>query len=139
VTCQKRIRQASETRLDSSATNTTVAKYNGQAFCVALQHRFVYEFQSFVGRHFSLNINCINCTVFFSCLLEDKNMSSLLFNFLSTTNWLQREEGQDIIEYVLILALISIVAVVAIGLTGDAILATWNAAQAAVTGALGGG
>lgn len=38
---------------------------------------------------------------------------------------LKEEEGQDTIEYVIIAAMISIVAIVLVGVVGDQVRATW--------------
>lgn len=46
------------------------------------------------------------------------------------------EEGQDMVEYALILGLISIVAVVAVTATGVAVGSIWTAVQGAVEGAV---
>ena len=60
-------------------------------------------------------------------------------NFVSfITRLVREEEGQDMVEYALILGLISIVAVVAVGLTGDAVLAIWNAVATEVGNAAAG-
>ena len=47
----------------------------------------------------------------------------------------REQEGQDMVEYALILGLISIIAVVAVTQTGQSILAIWNAVAAAVAAA----
>jgi len=39
---------------------------------------------------------------------------------------LQEEDGQDVIEYVIIAAMISIVAIVLVGVVGDQVQATWT-------------
>jgi pilus assembly protein Flp/PilA len=44
----------------------------------------------------------------------------------------REEEGQDMVEYALILGLISIVAVVAVTATGTKISAIWTAVAAAI-------
>ena len=57
--------------------------------------------------------------------------------FVAFLNRLVREEeGQDMVEYALILGLVSIVAVVAVTLTGTAIKQIWEAVQAAVESAV---
>ena len=48
------------------------------------------------------------------------------------------EEGQDMVEYALILGLVSIVAVIAVTATGTAIKSIWEAVQAAVESAVAG-
>lgn len=40
--------------------------------------------------------------------------------------WLNREDGQDLIEYAVIIALILFAAVVGMGLVGDAIAGMWT-------------
>ena len=45
---------------------------------------------------------------------------------------LREQEGQDMVEYALLLGLISIVAVAALILAGQEILAVWNAVVAAL-------
>ena len=44
-----------------------------------------------------------------------------MYLYLWLKNWLEREEGQDLIEYSLIIVLIVIVAVAGIGLIGSSI------------------
>ena len=46
---------------------------------------------------------------------------------------IKEEEGQGMIEYVLIVALISIVAIVAINLVGGKVKNTWNSTENALT------
>jgi len=48
----------------------------------------------------------------------------------------REEEGQDMVEYALLLGLISIVAVVAIGTAGDAVNALWERVTTELTNAL---
>jgi pilus assembly protein Flp/PilA len=56
--------------------------------------------------------------------------------FVSFINRIVREDdGQDMVEYALILGLISIVAVVAVTATGVSVNAIWTAVEAAVTAA----
>ena len=50
--------------------------------------------------------------------------------------FVREEEGQDMVEYALLLGLISIVAVAAIILAGDAVNALWEAVTTALTDAL---
>jgi len=45
---------------------------------------------------------------------------------------IKEEEGQGMIEYVLIVALISIVAIFAINLVGDKVQNTWNSTNEAL-------
>lgn len=49
--------------------------------------------------------------------------------------FIREDEGQDMVEYALILGLISIIAVAAVTATGTSILAIWNAVAAAVAAA----
>jgi pilus assembly protein Flp/PilA len=57
-------------------------------------------------------------------------------NFVSfITRLVREEEGQDMVEYALILGLISIVAVVAVTATGVSVNAIWTAVEAAVSAA----
>ena len=60
-----------------------------------------------------------------------------MYLYLYLRNLLAEQEGQDIIEYVLILGLISIVAVIAMQATGASILGVWNNVSAAVGSAVG--
>ena len=54
-------------------------------------------------------------------------MSNLILaNYIRLLNWFEREEGQDLVEYGLILALISIVAVASITAAGGAIRGFWE-------------
>jgi pilus assembly protein Flp/PilA len=48
----------------------------------------------------------------------------------------REEEGQDMVEYALILGLVSIVAVIAVTATGTAVNDIWTAVQSAVEGAI---
>jgi len=48
----------------------------------------------------------------------------------------REEEGQDMVEYALILGLVSIVAVIAVTATGTAVNDIWEAVQAAVEAAV---
>ncbi|RIK27668.1 MAG: Flp family type IVb pilin [Chloroflexi bacterium] len=49
-----------------------------------------------------------------------------LSNYLRLLNSLEREEGQDLVEYALLLGLIALVCVVAIGLAGDEVNRIWT-------------
>ena len=60
-------------------------------------------------------------------------MTSLYVYIRTWLQSLQQEEGQDLVEYALLLGLISIVAVAAIILAGDAVSEIW----AAIVTALG--
>lgn len=53
-------------------------------------------------------------------------------------NLFAREEGQDLIEYALLLGLITIGAVVSIGLVGEDIATIWDTIQTTLTTALAG-
>ena len=58
--------------------------------------------------------------------------------YLYIRTWLQSrdsEEGQDLVEYALLLGLIALAALVAITASGDAINAIWEAVQAALEAA----
>lgn len=46
------------------------------------------------------------------------------------------EEGQDMVEYALILGLVSVIAVIAVTATGGAVNSIWEAVQADVEGAV---
>ena len=46
--------------------------------------------------------------------------------YLRLKNWLENEEGQDLIEYVLIAGLIALVAVIAITATGVEVRTIWE-------------
>jgi pilus assembly protein Flp/PilA len=50
----------------------------------------------------------------------------------------REEDGQDMVEYALILGLISVIAVVAVTATGTAVNSIWEAVEDAVTGAVPG-
>jgi len=58
----------------------------------------------------------------------------MLYLYLYVKNWLEREEGQDLIEYALIVFLISLAVVTALGLVGDQLNVVWGD----ITDALGG-
>jgi Flp pilus assembly pilin Flp len=53
----------------------------------------------------------------------------MLYAYLWLKTWFENEEGQDLIEYVLIAGLVSLVAVGAIGLAGKEVKAVWDAIQ----------
>lgn len=55
------------------------------------------------------------------------------------SRWLRREEGQDLTEYALIIALIVIAAVVAIRLLGTSISNVLTSISTTLAGVLGGG
>ena len=48
------------------------------------------------------------------------------FNVRDLKNFLVREEGQDLVEYALLAALLSIVSIAALKTLGPKIAATWN-------------
>ena len=59
--------------------------------------------------------------------------------YLYVRTWLQSlksEEGQDLIEYALLVALVALLAIAAITAGGAAIQDVWNAIAAALTAAL---
>ena len=57
--------------------------------------------------------------------------------FVAFLNRLVREEeGQDMVEYALILGLVSIIAVAAVTTTGGAVNSIWQAVSSAVTAAI---
>jgi pilus assembly protein Flp/PilA len=49
---------------------------------------------------------------------------------------MREEDGQDMVEYALILGLVSIIAVIAVTATGTAVNSIWEAVQAAVEAAV---
>jgi Flp pilus assembly pilin Flp len=51
----------------------------------------------------------------------------MLYAYLWLKTWLNQEEGQDLIEYVLIVGLVAIVAIAGITLAGNSIDAIWTA------------
>lgn len=57
--------------------------------------------------------------------------------YLMLLNAVQDEEGQDLIEYALLVGLISIIAVVAITATGVSVNAIWGAVQTELAAAAG--
>lgn len=46
--------------------------------------------------------------------------------YLYVKNWLAEQEGQDLIEYALIIVLLVVVAVVGLGLLGDSVANIWT-------------
>jgi pilus assembly protein Flp/PilA len=48
--------------------------------------------------------------------MEESNMAEL---YVHLRNWLQREEGQDLAEYALLIGLIALVVIVAVTLLGE--------------------
>ena len=66
-------------------------------------------------------------------------MMSLLIYIRTWLHNLKTEEGQDLIEYALLLGLIALAAVVAIGLAGAEVNNIWNAIVTELQTALGAG
>ena len=52
--------------------------------------------------------------------------------YLKVMDYLKREEGQDLVEYALIMGLIALVCVVAITAAGGSVSAIWTAIQGAL-------
>lgn len=61
------------------------------------------------------------------------------YYYLILKSYIEREEGQDLIEYALIAGLLALAAVLALGTLGGAIGDMWDALATAVQGAVGGG
>jgi pilus assembly protein Flp/PilA len=61
----------------------------------------------------------------------------MLYVYLWFKAWMTEDEGQDLIEYVLIAGLIALVAVVAITAAGTSINAMWNAIAAQLNAVAG--
>ena len=61
-------------------------------------------------------------------------MLNYLMNLLSTVR--EDEEGQTMVEYSLILALVSVVAIIALTAIGVNVISVFDAASSALTGAL---
>jgi pilus assembly protein Flp/PilA len=59
-----------------------------------------------------------------------------MYVYLWLKNWLEQEEGQDLIEYSLIIALVVIVAVASLSLVGTSISQIWSQVATAVGGAV---
>lgn len=59
--------------------------------------------------------------------------------FVSTRNWLNNEEGQDLAEYALLLGLIAVVVMVAVMTLGNSLATFFGTVAAAVTAWAGGG
>lgn len=59
--------------------------------------------------------------------------------YLSIRNWLQREEGQDLAEYALLIGLIAIVVVLAVTALGEGLTAVFNNISTTVSGWVTGG
>jgi len=58
----------------------------------------------------------------------------MLYLYLLVKSWLQREEGQDLAEYAILLALIALIVVVAVYLVGQNISGVFSAIGSATTG-----
>jgi Flp pilus assembly pilin Flp len=63
-------------------------------------------------------------------------MNTLLSAYLNLMNSFQDEEGQDLVEYVLIMGLTAIAAVVGITAAGGSIQQAWTSVSGTVSGAL---
>ncbi len=61
----------------------------------------------------------------------------MLYVYMWLKAWMTEDEGQDLIEYVLIAGLIALVAVVAITAAGTSINAMWNAIAAQLNAVAG--
>ncbi len=55
--------------------------------------------------------------------------------YLSIVAWLKKQEGQDLVEYALIMGLVALVCIIAIALGGTAISTIWNAIAASLRSA----
>jgi len=56
----------------------------------------------------------------------------MMYLYMWLKNWLEREEGQDLIEYALIVVLISLAVTIALAAVGTQLNTVWTA----ITGAL---
>ena len=56
-----------------------------------------------------------------------------MYVYLWLKNWLEREEGQDLIEYSLIIVLIVIVGIAGMSLVGPQIAKAWGVIEASLT------
>lgn len=61
------------------------------------------------------------------------------YYYLILKSYMNREEGQDLIEYALIAGLLALAAVVALGLLGDSLEAMWTNLAGEVQSAAAGG
>ena len=59
----------------------------------------------------------------------------MLALYLYLKNWFDGEEGQDLVEYALLLGLIALVCVVALGFAGGSVSAIWTKIQTTLEGA----
>ena len=57
----------------------------------------------------------------------------LLSRYLQAKNWFNREEGQDLVEYALLLGLIALAAVVAVTNAGTQVNRVWGLIVTALT------
>ncbi|MBE2238342.1 MAG: Flp family type IVb pilin [Caldilineaceae bacterium] len=60
----------------------------------------------------------------------------ITYYYLILKSYIEREEGQDLIEYALIAGLLALAAVVALGALGGSIQSMWDALAAAVEDAM---
>ena len=63
----------------------------------------------------------------------------MMILILNIRNWLNTEEGQDLVEYGLLLGFIAVVVVVAVAALGESLLAYFGALATAVAAWFGGG
>ncbi len=56
--------------------------------------------------------------------------------YLKVIAWLKQQEGQDLVEYALILGLIALVCVLAITAAGGSVSSIWNSIQSALAAAV---
>ena len=56
--------------------------------------------------------------------------------YLRVMQWLRSEEGQDLVEYALLVALIALACILAVTAGGTAIQTVWTAIAGALTGSL---
>jgi pilus assembly protein Flp/PilA len=63
----------------------------------------------------------------------------VLILYLYVSSWLDREEGQDLAEYGLLLGLIAVIVMIAVAALGNSLLAYFNRIAAAVAAWSGGG
>ena len=60
----------------------------------------------------------------------------ITYYYLILKSYIEREEGQDLIEYALIAGLLALAAVMALGALGGSIQSMWDALAAAVEDAM---
>ena len=56
----------------------------------------------------------------------------MLYLYLRIWNWVKREEGQDLVEYALLMGLIAVICIVAITAGGQSVSTIWVAIQNAL-------